>query len=172
MKSKLLKNRVRVWFIVTLVILAAISAMVGQSFLQFKSQKGWVEHTYQAIGLSQDSISGIKDVQSAQRGYVITGQEDYLVPYSVAGPKIDSDLNKLRPMLADNPEQIKRYEVLKKQIQSRRDYAAKIIEAYREGGEKPAFALIRNGTGKREMDEIRSTVADMISEEEQLLAVR
>lgn len=172
MKDKSLKKRVLAWFILTLFILGVVAGLVARSFYEIKQQQAWVEHTYLVIGGLQDTISNVKDVQSSQRGFAITGHEDYLSPYYSALPNIDKDLANLHVLLKDNTEQAKRLATLEERVRARIAIADKVIDTYKRKGEAATFAMIRSGTGKREMDLIRETTAEMIAEEERLLEGR
>ncbi len=45
------------------------------------------------------TLALITDAETGERGYLLTGQEEYLAPYRAAIPKIDSEFNRLREML-------------------------------------------------------------------------
>ncbi len=171
-RNKSLKRRISSWFILAVLIMGGVGTLVWSSFHQFKEQQRWVEHTYEVIGKIQTVVSSIEAVQSAQRGFVITGLDEYLAPYTIALQKIDEDFASLAPLVADNPKQELKFQKLKKQVITRQQFAAGVIAAYKEKGEAAGFALVRTGTGKREMDEIRETAASMIIDEQKLLEKR
>jgi diguanylate cyclase (GGDEF)-like protein len=160
------------WFMLAILLLMADVILVYRSFTQFDSQKNLVTHTYEVINTLEEVVSSLKDVQSAQRGYVITGQLDYLTPYSVAVPRIPESLHKLEVLVADNKTQEKNLALLRQEAEKRMQIAADIIAAYEQKGQEAAFALVRSGAGKKEMDQIRGLVAEMISIEQRLLALR
>lgn len=157
------------WFALAVLLLMADVILVYRSFSQFDAQKNLVTHTYQVINMLDDVVSGLKDVQSAQRGYIITGQADYLTPYSVALPKIPENLRRLEILVSDNPAQGKNLARLKQDAEARIKVAQDVIAAYESGGQEAAFAIVRTGAGKREMDQIQLLVADMIAMERMLL---
>lgn len=160
------------WFALAILLLMADVILVYRSFSQFDAQKNLVTHTYQVINLMEEVVSNLKDVQSAQRGYIITGQVDYLTPYSVALPKIPEHLQRLEILVSDNPEQEKNLARLKHEAEARIEVAKDVIAAYESKGQEAAFAIVRTGAGKREMDQIRLLVADMIAMERALLERR
>ena len=49
------------------------------------------------------AFSMLKDAESSQRGYTITGEESYLEPYKVAIVSIDQAIKNLRELTADSP---------------------------------------------------------------------
>lgn len=160
------------WFLLAIALLITVGTVVMVSFTRFDAQKRWVAHTYQVIVALENVVSNLKDVQSAQRGYVITGLGDYLTPYSVALPRIAADFTALETMVADNPEQQERLRVLKDEAGRHIELATQIITAHDEKGREAAFALIREGRGKKGMDHIRALAAEMVAAEETLLRLR
>lgn len=159
-------------FLAATIVLLAVALAVTVTFKQMNRQKQLVEHTYNVINDLEGVISDLKDVQSSVRGYVITGMDDYLTPYFVSEPRIEEGLARLEILLADNQQQSKRLKLLKEHTISRVSIAKQVMDAYKAEGQEKAFELIRKGTGKHEMDEIRAMVSDMVSVEQTLLSNR
>lgn len=168
----LYRRRIIFSFCAAVIVLVAMGAGVYSSFLQMNWQKARVEHTYKVIDTLQDILSNLKDVQSSQRGFVITGMEDYLTPYYIAEPKVREDVKALEQLVGDNKVQVPRAESLAEHVESRLATADAVIASYRTQGSAVAFDMIRQGSGKREMDAIRTIVAEMIATEKELLHVR
>lgn len=166
------RGKIFLSFCVAILVLCAVGVSVYANFVKMNNQKRWVEHTYTVISNLQELLSNMKDIQSSQRGYVITGMEDYLAPYHAAVPKIDDQLRELAVSLKDNPEQLESLVSLKDHINKRMDSAANVIDVYKSNGQKAAIDLVKQGHGKREMDEIRAITAEMMSRERELLSLR
>jgi len=166
------RKRIFLSFVVATLVLFSVAAAVYISFAQMNRQKHLVEHTYDVITTVQDIMSDLKDIQSSVRGYVITEQEDYLTPYFISVPRVNQGLTTLSGLISDNPHQIQRTQTLSARISQRIQIADNVLTTYRLKGQASAFSLIKQGSGKREMDEIRAIVADMINEEKDLLDAR
>lgn len=166
------KTRIDIGFFVAAVLICSVLISVYASFRQMNHQKERVEHTYQVISALQDTISSLIDIQGSVRGYVITGMEDYLTPYYLALPRAENSLKRLRALITDNPGQLEREASLSDHVGQRLGIAKNVIEIYQSKGQGAAFNEIRTGTGKREMDEIRVIVSDMVAEEKKLLEQR
>ena len=54
--------------------------------------------------LAAEVMSALKDVETGQRGYVLTGDEHYLVPFETGTRSLDETFKALRRMLADRPQ--------------------------------------------------------------------
>ena len=166
------KNRILGAFLIAALILIANTLLAYQSFMSMQQQGKWVSQTHNVIHHLEETVSQIKDVQSAQRGYVITGDLDYLTPYYTALPIAEKHLEALEEMLADNPAQQERLQKMAKEVHARIATAAEVIALYQKSGQQPAFDAIKTGVGKREMETIRILIQQMVDEEKQLLAAR
>lgn len=171
-RTKLMHFRVFMGLVFTTALLTLVAGFVYNNFERYRASTGWVTHTYIVIGELDNILSMLKDVQAAQRGYIITNQETYLSPYDIALPKIDASFNRLRGLLQDNPDQSGRLTVLQNKVTERTQHATAIIETFKAQGRDAAFAMVLSGTGKREMDDARDLVRVMEDEELKLLTLR
>src|SRR5579871_3348985 len=72
----------------------------------------WVEHTYQVRTDIADLLSSVKDAETGQRGYLITGDDAYLAPYQGALDAIKGAQASVARLVADNPNQLRRLAAL------------------------------------------------------------
>ena len=52
----------------------------------------WVEHTHEVLRQLSDIMLNVVDAEANQRGYLLTGDEDYLQPYRESVERIDGQL--------------------------------------------------------------------------------
>jgi len=114
-------------------------------------------------------LSEIKDAETGQRGYLITGDEKYLALYFQGRDSVFGKLKKLHLLVADNKNQTIRIDQLEPLLEKRLSRLEEIIQIRKNKG----FAAIGNeemmAIGKDVMDEIRSLLEDMANEEDILL---
>ncbi len=165
-------KRISSLFLLAGGLLAANALLLYISFTDMHRQTKWVSHTYEVIGELEGVISDLKDIQSSQRGFAITGQDDYLTPYSIAISKLEKRLDLLEGLLSDNPAQQERLAALAKNARERAKIATDVIGIMREKGQPAAFAAIKAGHGKHVMDGIRVLLNEMITYEKDLLIQR
>lgn len=146
--------------------------MVFRSIVGLVSDTKWVEHTHIVIEQLGDTLSLVKDVETGQRGYIITGQEKYLGPYRTAIPSLQKNLTELQRLTIDNPQQQQRLQLLKQSIQSRVDLAQTVVAVRRTQGFEAAQRVVLSDVGRREMEVIRTRIASMEGEEKKLLQSR
>ncbi|MCY1076069.1 CHASE3 domain-containing protein [Archangium lansingense] len=156
---------------VTILIVLFVTLAI-RSTRQFTGTAIAVEHSHEVITGLERVLSSVKDAETGQRGYVITGDESYLAPYSEAQGSLDTELARVRGLLADNPEQTRRLDALQSLLTQKLASMKSAVDLRRTRGFEAAQAAITTGEGKVLMDDIRRTVAELRQEERRLLESR
>jgi signal transduction histidine kinase len=125
----------------------------------------WVNHTNEVLLSLENIISGLKDAETGQRGYLITHNPDYLEPYIGSYYQVFSDFNKVKVLTADNVKQQQRLDKLKLLITRRFQIINNIVEKQRAGNSATAIQLVIEGKGKKTMDSVRTLISEMKREE-------
>src|ERR1700733_9770882 len=89
----------------TLILIAVVSYRNAHLLIE---NDGWVEHSHQVRIELADLLSELKDAETGQRGYLLTGDDNYLEPYKSALAAIPTTLVDLRKLTTDNPDQQRR----------------------------------------------------------------
>jgi two-component system CheB/CheR fusion protein len=131
-----------------------------------------VERTRTLIGELEATFSTIKDAETGQRGYLLTGVPDYLEPYSRAAAAVRGHIDRLDALTRDNPSQQQVVRDLQELSRQKLDELAETIRLHDTGDAAGALRLVESGTGKALMDRIRATVDAMHRQESVLLAER
>jgi PAS domain S-box-containing protein len=132
----------------------------------------WVEHTREVQGRLDGLLAALADVETGQRGYVITGEPRYLEPHEAGTRRVPGALAALRRLTADNPRQQARLDSLAPVVDARLAFAREVIDTRRTAGFARAAALVVTERGKVLMDDARRRIAVMQAEEGALLARR
>ncbi len=163
----------------TVVLLLAVAIVVGNTWLAFRSidvlvdSENWVQHTLQVINQVERIMSSAKDAETGNRGFLITGEDRYLEPYTDALRQIPAELDVFGKLTSDNQSQQDRLVELRAASGQRLDLLAKGIAEKRKGANVNELQLlVLSGTGKEEMDHLRRIADDMESEERRLLVTR
>ncbi len=114
-------------------------------------------------------LSSATDAETAQRGYVITGDEGFLGPYRQARQHVEEQLSLLRGLAGDVPARLDALEHLAAQ---RIDSIAAVVALRRDGGAEDARRLIASGKGRRLHDRLRAAVAGMEARVQSTLAAQ
>jgi methyl-accepting chemotaxis protein len=153
----------------TLVIIAAVSYYNTSRLIE---NDAWVKHTYQVRTDLSSLLSQLKDAETGQRGYVITGVESYLEPHAKAVGALSSTLQNLRRLTSDNQNQQRRFASLEPMIDAKLAELKQTIELRRTQGFDAALKVVLTDAGRATMDQIRSTIGDADHEEKALLDKR
>ena len=118
----------------------------------------------------QAEVSGllkdVTDMESGQRGYLLTGDAAYLQPYSDAKSRIEMDFANLRTGFSNRTQ---REQLLESQLESlaksKQAEMERSISLRQEGYRLRSFKLIDTDEGKGYMDEIRRIASSLSSSE-------
>jgi PAS domain S-box-containing protein len=114
----------------------------------------------------------LEEAESVQRGYLLTGNQDYLRSYESSGDEAEKTLDRIQGLTHDNPQQQASIARLRSHLLAEIAELAATIQLRREQGIEPAMRRVMEGSGLRGMDEIRRAIDEMQNEERQLLASR
>jgi signal transduction histidine kinase/CHASE3 domain sensor protein len=137
-----------------------------------RSARAWSAHTYEVLGRLKDLDIGIRDAETGQRGYLLTGQESLLEPYRSALNRLGFIQGDLQLLTADSPAQQAQLRALSPLLQQRLEALAQGVQLRRDKGLDAALQAVRTGTGMRAMDDIERAVGAMTAEENRLLSER
>jgi len=124
------------------------------SFNQIKQVSNARELDNLIISNADNLLSTLKDAETGQRGYLLTGDESFLAPYLLAKSNIDSKLNAL--LLQTNVNTAKQHLItIAPLVDARMRELARLIDIRRNKGYESAAEEVRKGKGKLLMDSIR-----------------
>ena len=115
-----------------------------------------VAHTHEVITSLAEMLSLVKDAETGQRGYLLTGTETYLEPYNSAVSRLDERLNHLLGLTRDQPEQRERLQGMEVTLRSKMAELAETLKLRRERGFDAALLVVKSDRGKQDMDRIRT----------------
>src|ERR1700755_2379196 len=115
-----------------LLIITSIASYV--SITNLLSSTGWVNHTHVVIQKVETILSTLKDAETGQRGYLLTGDAEFLEPYNGAYEKVVILIDGLKETVSDNPSQVANADVLKDIVVKRLASLQNIIDIKRTNG--------------------------------------
>lgn len=153
-------------FAIPLLALGILTAALLWQINTLLVDTRWVSHSDQVIAQGHEVQRLLSDLEAGARGYLLTGEADFIKPYQQATPMIDSELARLVQLVQDNPAQSQRLVQLQPQVNDWRAYATQAIELRTNGGDY--LALVRSGVGKSLMETLRADLNSFIFAEEQI----
>ncbi len=166
------EDKVNLGFGTALALLIVVGGVSYQSTTKLIETDRWVSHTHQVLEKLEEVLADITIAETAQRGYLLTGQESYLEPYYVEVGEFEQVIQELQQLTADNPDEQQRLDVLKSLVRARFVKLRETIEVRRDKGLEAALQVVQAGQGKKIMDDIHKLVRGMLSEERELLNQR
>jgi PAS domain S-box-containing protein len=149
-----------------------LSLLLGIGFVSYRSSTEFIQSSAQVVhsrevrGSLQGILSLVEEIESGQRGYIITGESSFLEPYQRATDSIEERLMHVKTLIADEPQLQAHIETLISLVKSRIALAAESIKLRRSRGFAAARALILSGKGEHEMEQIRALITEMREAEE------
>jgi CHASE3 domain sensor protein len=166
------EKKIIIGFGVVLAVLL-INALVSYRATRRLIDEGTlVAHTHEVLGELEATISTMKDAETGERGYIITGEARYLQPYEAAVEQISSHVARLQQLTADNPSQQARIPLLKQKVDNRLNSLKRGIALRQGGNVEGARQLLLSDEGKGLMDDLRQFVTLMENDETALLTQR
>jgi len=165
-------RRIAVGFGISFVLLLGIGAVAYRGADALARASYSVTHTHQVIEHVVGMLSQLQEAEASQRGFLLTGEENYLEPYHAAVELVDRLSRELRTLTADNPNQLRRLDESEPLVRTRLAELAHNIQLRRDGGLDAASKAVATGAGKRTMDALRVISQQMEAEERELLRER
>src|SRR5450631_2030694 len=166
------KNVSLIAFAAAAAALVLIGASSYLSVSRLREDAAWVAHTREVIGVVESVLSSSTDVETGTRGFVVTGRDEYLEPYTYGIRNIHVKLDALRALTIHNPSQGRRLSALESLIRERIGVATQTVEARRIGGLNAVLELYASDRGKKLSDAIRGVINEMIDAENVFLIER
>lgn len=151
-----------------LVAFALVVASVGMSVVsthEISSADRRAAHAQETLVIVNQLLATINEAETAQRGYLLTRDEKYLLPYHAARDRYQDELASLRRQLNDDP----RHEPVLRQLEqlcvARFAEIERTIRLRREQGIAPALNVVESDEGWEIMNEIRRNIQTLQRQE-------
>ena len=136
-------------------LLLASLFVASWAYLRDHDHQRSVEHDRLLIVTSERLLSALKDVETGERGFIITGRDNYLEPYDWGRASVQQDEARITTLIGSDADHLTGL------IVDRLKEAADGIAAYREKGAAAGAASIDTGLGKGLMDRVRVEIAHL-----------
>ena len=155
-----------------LVVLVLIGIANYYSTHRAIGDSGRVAHTHEVLEAISELLSNLQDAETGQRGYILTGKMSYLDPYETAISSVGRSLAQVRYLTVDNLRQQRKLAALPILVSKKLDELRLTINLRQTKGFVAAQALVLTHSGKYLMDDIRTLIYVIETEERVLLQQR
>lgn len=158
--------------IVLAVGFIAVESIVVASFLSlvhFKTSNHWATKSEQVLIELERMSSAVAGAETQQRGYLITGSDEYLPLYREAIDSLDTQLRRIGSLTRDNSLQQDRVAFLATQVEQRGDEMDQAIATRRTKGLPHAKSVVAANQQNRTMETIQDIATQIRDEETRVL---
>jgi len=134
--------------------------------------RAWVQSTNEGLIDTRNIAIAIRDAETGQRGYLLTGEESYLRPYSLAKQQVAANMARLQVLMDGNPVQVQQLAALRPMLAAKFDELATTVALRRNTGLEAALVVLRTDNGLNLMSQIEAVLTVMTATERRLLAER
>ncbi len=164
-------------FIFTIVVFGAIIAVAYFSMLELGEAGDANIHTYDVMLEVDAMVESLINIESGERGFLLTGKEDFLEPYKQGKADFEVHFNKTKSMTSSELVQDRLKKIRELQQQWLAGAIDPLIDLRRKVKEDRAsmdevLSMVQAGKGKALMDSMRGHFNDITNEEHRLLAER
>jgi CHASE3 domain sensor protein len=139
-----------------------------RSFVELRDAAGSVRRTQLAQNLIERLYRLVVDAETGQRGYLLTGDQIYLVPYHDALQQNKQQLEDLRELVRDNPVQLAQLATVRSLLDARLAQIEESLALRRNGDNEGVQAFMASKKGAVTMDSLRLAINGMTAEEARL----
>ena len=138
-------------------LIVAVVASIVASIASADADR-WASHSLQVRQASTHLFSLVQDAETGQRGFLLTGDERYLLPFTTAQKEITAAEASLRTLTSDNPAQQSRLTSIYATIAQKLQELSRTVDLAKTGNTTDALAIVRSNEGRNLMQHIRSGV--------------
>jgi PAS domain S-box-containing protein len=158
-----------VWLLASALLAIAVTVSSFWSFKQAEKAAETREHSNLVLNRADDLLSALKDAETGQRGYLLTGDESFLQPYLIVNGNIRQQLVELRQ--ATSVVTAKAHlDVMTPLVEAKLSELAASIALRRNHQMQAALTLVQGGEGKRLMESIRTEMKAFIQLQDEFIS--
>jgi signal transduction histidine kinase len=125
-------------------------------------------HTKDVIEKADTIFRLLVETQSNVRGYLLTGNQQYMAEIDRDEKLLDQQIPVLKTMIVDSRAQQGRFQQVLQTAQAKTDYQHEILAGMQKAGPAAAQEEVRNPRGRRLMDAFRDSIEKFRAAEEKL----
>jgi signal transduction histidine kinase len=154
------------------VTVGATFAVLLSMIAELREAEARAKHSDEVLVVANRLERLVVDLETGERGFLITAQEDFLQPWAAARADFPAQAQRLERLVADNPEQQTRArEITQAGTSYIEDYSVPLVEAAQRDLASAATATAI-AEGKERVDAIRAQFDRFVATEQDLAGAR
>ncbi|MCB9584847.1 MAG: CHASE3 domain-containing protein [Polyangiaceae bacterium] len=143
------------------VVVLVVGGVTAINMSNARERSLIVQESHERLQALDNLLQVLLDAETGQRGYLITGEKEYLEPYSAALRRLSAVRKEVRELNLPAAE----LKELEKQVDARLDELAYTVKLFDSAGQQRAGEFVKQDAGKRTMDLVRAALARLTSRE-------
>ncbi|MFM6829372.1 MAG: diguanylate cyclase [Novosphingobium sp.] len=158
---------------VFLAVLLLLSGLIAWQASEVRRESSyWHTHTLEVLLVNEKVEIAALNVIRGQRGYILTGDREFLQPYIEGTGQLAGSIVHLGELTRDNPQQHARVNRLKGEARAYLAIISDGVQAMENGDAKAAKGLVKLGNGRAALLQVTGTIHEIETHERELLAQR
>ena len=149
------------------VLAALVVAISFWAFTQIETAAAARKHAYDVLNLADDWLSELRDAETGQRGFALTGDEAFLEPYLAVKDAVVGHLQDLRA-LTRIPSAQQRLDTITPLMTAKLAQMSSVIELRRRQDMSAVLVAVKSGEGRKLMDSIRAEMKGFVQIQEKI----
>ncbi len=158
--------------VVVAVLLAVVCVVGGATWDRFsalRAARTWSQHSDAVLQTIAHLDLAVREAETGQRGFLLTGDAAYLQPYEAALGQVSDLEGELQRLTADEPAAQAHLHALAPILQRKLEELAQSIQLRRSVGLDAAMRIVRTGIGRDLTGRIETALGAMTAGEQALL---
>ena len=174
-----LRTLLSLGYVLVFSLMIALAAITYDAIHSLRTTAEWVAHTQKAIGMANHLGKLMVDMETGERGFVISGDSKFLETHDDGEEQFAAEIIELKKQVADNPVQVALLDEIdqlkNKWLKIAVEPAILLRKKINKSGQSnidDIAAFVKSGVGKRIMDKLRVKLGEFTQVEKDLLVAR
>jgi PAS domain S-box-containing protein len=163
--SKQFFKKIAAGFGLASVILVLMGVVFYENTTVSIDNRSVIKNTYKKLNSLEKLLSQIKDAETRQRSYIITGKQTYLKPYQASLANVNQEIAKLKNLTTEQPNQQKQIATLEFLIAAKVAELNQTIDLRQKKGSEAALQVLLTNKSQNLMDDIRKAINEIENHE-------
>ncbi|WP_339165999.1 CHASE3 domain-containing protein [Paenibacillus sp. FSL R5-0341] len=169
-----IRSKILLGYLVVVVLFGAVLLVLTAQINVLQKENDFISHhDLEVHNLTNAIEKNVLNMETGQRGFMITGNESYLEPYSQGLSQWNTNYDQLNALISDNPSQQQSLQNIKSHITRWIEIAGEpSVNLKKQGDQAKVIAFFQSDPGKTEIDLLRTQLATFRSTEIALTEAR
>jgi PAS domain S-box-containing protein len=155
----------RFWRFLAFAIVFVVVVLFYVDWRSFRAADTQVDEIRELQQQTDNLLSSITDAETSQRGYLLTGDRQYLAPYEKAIAALPGELSGLAATAAATHREVKQVAYIQSLIRDKMADLKRTIDVRDQAGDEAALVLMRTDEGRLTMEAVRLACRALLNSE-------